>query len=62
MMFNEVCVVYLRGRGMRNAYEDMSAVFGDKNLNRFLMWKMCIGLFKIGEVKYMIDYIFYLVY
>ena len=23
---NEACVVHLRGRGMRNAYEDMSAL------------------------------------
>jgi nocturnin len=56
---NEACVVHLRGRGMRNAYEDMSAALGDKNSNRFSTWKTRTGLFKTGEVKQTIDYILY---
>ena len=56
---NEACVVHLRGRGMRNAYEDMSAALGDDEANRFTTWKTRTGVFKAGEVKHTIDYILY---
>jgi len=56
---NEACVVHLRGRGMRNAYEDMSAALGDEKANRFTTWKTRTGVFKAGEVKHTIDYILY---
>lgn len=56
---NEACVVHLRGRGMRNAYEDMGLALGDEKANRFTTWKTRTGLFKTGEVKHTIDYILY---
>ena len=51
--------MHLRGRGMRNAYEDMSAALGDDEANRFTTWKTRTGVFKAGEVKHTIDYILY---
>ena len=56
---NEACVVHLRGRGMRNAYEDMSTALGHDEANRFTTWKTRTGVFKAGEVKHTIDYILY---
>jgi nocturnin len=56
---NEACVVHLRGRGMRSAYEDVGAAVGDKTSNQFTTWKTRTGLFKTGEVKHTIDYILY---
>ncbi len=58
---NEACVVHLRGRGMRSAYEDISSTLqvDEKAVNTFTTWKTRTGLFKTGEVKHTIDYILY---
>jgi len=58
---NEACVVHLRGRGMRSAYEDISSTLqvDEKTVNTFTTWKTRTGLFKTGEVKHTIDYILY---
>jgi exonuclease III len=58
---NEACVVHLRGRGMRSAYEDIGSTLqvDEKAVNTFTTWKTRTGLFKTGEVKHTIDYILY---
>ena len=56
---NEACVVHLRGRGMRDAYKDITSASGDEDANKFTTWKTRTGLFKTGEVKHTIDYILY---